>query len=82
MLNIGHGMQLCWTITEKKDYGQKHIFLTCPKVANRARRERLGGRHTFRPLSWQQRFGKQSRVFLQGLGNKSNTGGGGGVHWR
>lgn len=46
-----------------------------------AKTDRLGGlQYRFPPFSWQHKFGKQSNVFLQGFGNKSSKGGGGGVH--
>lgn len=50
--------------------------------ATRARSDRFGGRQCFLPDSWQQTFGKQSSVLLQGFGWLSKTGGGGGVHCR
>jgi hypothetical protein len=63
-------------------FSKKGPDLTCVTVAIKASRDFLGGRQNFLPCSWQHRFGKQSIGVLQGLGKRSKSGGGGGVHCR
>jgi hypothetical protein len=62
--------------------GLSPVYITCVTVAIRASRDFLGGRQNFLPCSWQHRFGKQSIGVLQGLGKRSKSSGGGGVHCR
>lgn len=60
----------------------KEIKQTCANVVRNANNERFGGRQNFFPDSWQQTFGKQSNVLLQGFGYKSYAGAGAGVHFK
>lgn len=73
---------LLWLTQTSKPFSCYRGALTCLTVAIKASRDFLGGRQNFLPCSWQHRFGKQSIGVLQGLGKRSKSIGGGGVHCR